>query len=291
MKIYYSFGAALLTLSGPAIAEVKSVADNGFSVVHIADVDASPMVIWSRLISPKEYWNKTHSWSGSVDGFYLDPKAGGCFCENMLTTDAKGKSKVAGTVEHMRVIFADPGKVLRMQGALGPLQSEAVLGTMTVAIVPSKSGTGSTLSISYVVGGFMRYKTPEISAAVDKVIGEQFNSLVNPFIKIVAEPAISVNEDANDPLVDKVDTKQGEWSLDLDDLAKEGASEPAVKPAPKAAQKVTAKPKPKTTAAAKSAPKPPLKLTPKTTPKTAPKPSVKAKPKVVTPTRKDPEVR
>ena len=287
MKIYYGFGAALLALSGPAIAEVKSVADNGFSVVHIADVDASPMVIWSRLISPKDYWNKTHSWSGSVDGFYLDPKAGGCFCENMLTTDAKGKSKVAGTVEHMRVIFADPGKVLRMQGALGPLQSEAVLGTMTVAIVPAKTGTGSTVSFSYVVGGFMRYKTPEISAAVDKVIGEQFNSMIQPFVKIVAEPAISVNEDANDPLVDKVDTQQGEWSLDLDDLAKENASEPAVKSAPKTDRKVTTKPKP----AAKSAPKPTPKLTPKATPKTAPKPSVKAKPKAGTPTRKDPEVR
>ncbi len=291
MKIYHAACATFLAVSSPVAAEVKTFAENGFSVVHIADVDASPTVIWSRVIAPKDYWNKTHSWSGSVDGFYLDPKAGGCFCENMLTTDAKGKSKVTGTVEHMRVIFSDPGKVLRMQGALGPLQSEAVLGTMTVAIVPAKSGTGSTVSFSYVVGGFMRYKTSEISAAVDKVIGEQFNSMIKPFVKIVNEPALFPapipDGDDTDLSGDKAETKQGEWSLDLDDLAKEDAPVPAEKSAPK----TTVKPKPKSTTPAKPAPKPAAKPAPKPVAKPISKPIVKAKPKTVSTTRKDPEVR
>ena len=81
----------------------------------------------------------------------------------------------------MRVIFAQPGKVLRMQGALGPLQSEAVIGTLTVAMEPTKEGQGTKLSFSYVVGGYMRYKVAEIAPAVDKVLGEQFKSLVSPF--------------------------------------------------------------------------------------------------------------
>ncbi len=287
MKYFAPIVLAFAALCDPAAAEVKSVAENGFSVVHIADVDASPMVIWSRLISPKDYWNKTHSWSGSVDGFYLDPKAGGCFCENMMSKDAKGKSKVAGTVEHMRVIFADPGKVLRMQGALGPLQSEAVLGTLTVAIVPAKSGGGSTVSFSYVVGGYMRYKTAEISAAVDKVIGEQFNAMVAPYVKTVIEAAPSSDEDdsamSGDKAEAKQESKQGEWSLDLDNLTKEDAPVTAVKTAPKPTPKTTAKPKPKTTTPEKAAAKPVAKP--------ASKPVVKAKPKAATTTRKDPEVR
>jgi hypothetical protein len=268
--------AALLALSNPAFAEVKSQSENGFSVVHITDVDAEPMDIWARLISPKDYWSKTHSWSGSVEGFYLEPKAGGCFCENMMDKDAKGKPKVTGTVEHMRVIFSDPGKVLRMQGALGPLQAEAVLGTLTAVIAPAKSGSGSTVSFSYVVGGYMRYKVPEISVAVDKVIGEQFASMIKPFVKPVSDPVPLLNDGQIGPVDDasgegEASPKQNDWSLDLDKLAKE---EPEAKP-------IATKPKAKTTTKPKNAPKPAAKPASTTSTKPKPKPVPK----------KDPEVR
>lgn len=173
--------AVFAALSSPAMAEVKTVTDSGFNIVHIAEVTAAPDVIWKRLIAPKDYWSKAHSWSGSSAGFYIDAQAGGCFCELFQEKGADGKTKTTGSVEHMRVIFAQPGKVLRMQGALGPLQSEAVLGTLTVAIEPLKSGAGSKVSFSYVVGGYMRYKTAEIAPAVDKVLGEQFKSLISPY--------------------------------------------------------------------------------------------------------------
>ena len=168
-------------LSSPALAEVKTVTDTGFNIVHIAEVAADPDAIWKRLISPKDYWSKEHSWSGSTAGFYIDAQANGCFCEMFQEKGADGKVKTTGSVEHMRVIFAQPGKVLRMQGALGPLQSEAVLGTLTVAIEPLKKG-GSKLSFSYVVGGYMRYKTTEIAPVVDKVLGEQFKSLISSYV-------------------------------------------------------------------------------------------------------------
>ena len=174
--------ALFSALSSPALAEVKSVTDTGFNIVHIAEVAADPDAIWKRLISPKDYWSKEHSWSGSTAGFYIDAQANGCFCEMFQEKGADGKIKTTGSVEHMRVIFAQPGKVLRMQGALGPLQSEAVLGTLTVAIVPLKSGLSSKLSFSYVVGGYMRYKTTEIAPVVDKVLGEQFKSLISSYV-------------------------------------------------------------------------------------------------------------
>ena len=217
-----------MAFSAPARAEIKAQSEAGFNVVHIAEVAATPDEIWKRLMSPKEYWSKEHSWSGSAAGFYIEPQAGGCFCELLPDAAASGKAKSGGSVEHMRVIFVQPGKVLRMQGALGPLQSEAVLGTLTVAMQPLPEKTGgkpsTKLSFSYVVGGYMRYKVSEIAPNVDKVIGEQFSNLIKPFAGAEALADIPAN-----------------WSLDLngikDDNAAIGAQEEdgieAEQPAPK----------------------------------------------------------
>ena len=187
MKYLISTAALFAATASPAFAEVKTASETGFNIIHIATVDATPEEIWKRLLAPKDYWNKAHSWSGSSAGFYIDAQANGCFCELFQEPDANGKLKTVGSVEHMRVIFAQPGKVLRMQGALGPLQSEAVIGTLTVAIDPNKYGVGTKASFSYVVGGYMRYKVSEIAPAVDKVLGEQFKNMLSPFTPVGAE--------------------------------------------------------------------------------------------------------
>jgi hypothetical protein len=181
MKKHLLAAVVLAAISSPAVAEVKATSETGFNVVHIAEVAATPEAVWKRLLAPKDWWNKAHSWSGSSEGFYIDPQANGCFCELFQEKGADSKVKTVGSVEHMRVIFAQPGKVLRMQGALGPLQSEAVIGTLTVAMEPVKGSENTKLSFSYVVGGYMRYKVAEIAPAVDKVLGEQFKNLVAPF--------------------------------------------------------------------------------------------------------------
>lgn len=181
MKKHLLVAVVLAALSSPAFAEVKATSETGFNVVHIAEVTATPDAVWKRLLAPKDWWNKAHSWSGSSEGFYIDPQANGCFCELFQQKGDDGKIKTVGSVEHMRVIFSQPGKVLRMQGALGPLQSEAVIGTLTVAMEPIKDSENTKLSFSYVVGGYMRYKVAEIAPAVDKVLGEQFKNLAAPF--------------------------------------------------------------------------------------------------------------
>jgi hypothetical protein len=181
MKPLLLASAAFFACPSPAFAEVKATSDSGFNVVHIASVAATPDAIWKRLLAPKDWWNKAHSWSGSSAGFYIDAQANGCFCELFQEKGADGKVKTVGSVEHMRVIFAQRGKVLRMQGALGPLQSEAVIGTLTVAMEPSKDAKTTKVSFSYVVGGYMRYKVAEIAPAVDKVLGEQFKNMLKPF--------------------------------------------------------------------------------------------------------------
>ena len=81
---------------------------------------------------------------------------------------------------HMRVVYAEPYRALRMVGGLGPLQSEAVNGTMTVTFKPIDGSGGKATRIlwEYVVGGYMRYKVDTISVAVDKVLEGQLGGLV-----------------------------------------------------------------------------------------------------------------
>jgi hypothetical protein len=218
----------LLALSGlliatPAAAEVKNQSSAGFVSGHSAEILAKPDEVWKRLIAPKDWWNPEHSWSGSVAGFYIDAQAGGCFCERMQETGPDGKTRTRGSVEHMRVIFADPGKVLRMQGALGPLQSEAVLGILTVAMEPLKDGAGTKLSFNYAVGGYTRFPMDKMAAAVDQVIGEQFANLIKPLGKVVAGTA-------------KPDEKNvDEWKLDSEKLDEGMPDEKAKAPAAEAA--------------------------------------------------------
>lgn len=191
--------AAIAVAASPAQAEVKQASDAGFLVSHMAEVSAQPDAVWKRLLTPKDWWNAAHSWSGSTAGFAIDAKAGGCFCELFQEKDAKGVLRTVGSVEHMRVIFVQPGKVLRMQGALGPLQSEALTGTLTVAMEAKKDGTGTRLSFNYIVGGYSRFPLTKMAPLVDKVLGEQFTSLIKPLGTPEAE----------------LKTEKPEWSLDL----------------------------------------------------------------------------
>lgn len=245
MKKALLLAATGLFAATPAHAEVKSQSDSGFVIGHVGEVLAKPEDVWKRLILPKDWWSPAHSWSGKTDGFYIDAQAGGCFCELIQEKGADGKNNVTGSVEHMRVIFVDKAKVLRMQGALGPLQSEAVLGTFTVAMEPLKDGAGTRLSFAYVVGGYMRYKVPEIAPAVDKVLGEQFANLIKPLGKIVpGEPKADAKKD-------------DDWTLDPATLEEKKPEEKAKSPAPKGKPEAKATDeKPKTADAKKPAPAP-----------------------------------
>ena len=93
-----------------------------------------------------------------------------------------------GSVEHMHVIYADPQHgILRMKGALGPMQGEALDGTLTVTLTRTDSGT--RIDFEYVVGGYMRMKSEEIAPAVDQMLGQQLAGLSRLFAPPAAEAA------------------------------------------------------------------------------------------------------
>lgn len=99
--------------------------------------------------------------------------AGGCFGEVLPS----GQGAATGSVEHMRVIQARPGQLLRLSGALGPLQSEALKGVLTVTFEPAAGG-GTQIVWEYVVGGYMRRDPAQIAPAVDAAMGQQHARLV-----------------------------------------------------------------------------------------------------------------
>ena len=166
--------SALILIAQTASAEVVASSEAGFVIRQTAEVPADPAATWQALIAPQTWWSKAHTFSGDSANLYLDAQGGGCFCEKLPRKDGAPGVR-GGSVAHMRVVYADPGKALRMVGALGPLQSEALTGTMTITLKPG--GAGTRIVLDYIVGGYMRYKVEEIAPAVDKVLAEQLAGL------------------------------------------------------------------------------------------------------------------
>jgi hypothetical protein len=75
----------------------------------------------------------------------------------------------------MRVVFLKRNQVLRLAGALGPLQSSGVSGAMTWRLSPA--GDGTKLELAYSVGGFMSGGFEAIAPAVESVLREQADRL------------------------------------------------------------------------------------------------------------------
>ena len=151
--------AVALASAGPVQADVVLKADNGFVLRNSLEVTASPAEAWRAMIDPAKWWSNQHTFSGDAANLTLDPVPGGCFCERMPASNPGSAKDLPsgqreGGVQHMRVIYAEPLRAMRLTGALGPLQSEALTGTLTMTLKPVPSGT--RILWEYVVGGFMR---------------------------------------------------------------------------------------------------------------------------------------
>lgn len=156
-------------VASPAAAEVKSADENGFTLEYGETVAKSPEEVWAMIRTPAKWWSKDHTYSGDAANLWMDLQAGGCFCEKLADR---------GSVEHARIIYAQPGKALRLTGAFGPLQAFPVAGIMTFTLTPAEGG-GTAIAVSYVLGGRvgMEGGTAGIAPMVDKVLGEQVAGL------------------------------------------------------------------------------------------------------------------
>lgn len=171
---------AMAGLSVPAVAKVASVSDRGFVVQQVVEVSVAPDEAWATLIKPSEWWDSNHTWSGDAANLSIEPRAGGCFCE-VLPNKTSPRAAPRGSVEHMRVVYIEQERVLRMVGALGPLQGEALNGTMTIQLKPEGEGSRTQILLEYVVGGYSRSAFEKLGGSVDGMLGEQLKGYVSKF--------------------------------------------------------------------------------------------------------------
>jgi uncharacterized protein YndB with AHSA1/START domain len=153
-------------VTAPALAAVSDVGAGGFSVAETAHVAAPPGQVYAALIEPGRWWDARHTFSQDAANLKLDARAGGCWCESLPG---------GGSVQHMTVVNAMPGRLLRLSGALGPMQAMPVAGVMTWTLKPA--GDGTDITLAYAIGGYSAGGFTGMSGAVDGVLGEQVGRL------------------------------------------------------------------------------------------------------------------
>jgi len=154
--------ALALLAAAPADAAVVDASAAGFTVRHVVEVSAPGWSAYQTITDRiGTWWDPNHTFSGRSTNLTIDARPGGCFCEQLPQ----------GGVRHMTVVYADPGKLLRLTGGLGPLQELAVSGTMTWAFVPT--GNKTTITLTYAVGGYAPGGLEAVAPAVDMVLGAQ----------------------------------------------------------------------------------------------------------------------
>ena len=158
--------AVAVGLALPVHADVKETRENGFVIEATVMAEASPAAVYRQLVRVAGWWDPKHTWSGSARNLKLDPRAGGCFCEKLAD---------GGSVQHARVIFAQPGKLLRLEGALGPLQDMAVTGVLSFNLAPD--GPGTRINMTYRVAGVLTMDSAKLAPLVDQVMGIQLGRL------------------------------------------------------------------------------------------------------------------
>ncbi len=104
--------------ASPAYAEVKTIAPSGFEVAQTVAIQGSASRVYAALGMIDRWWSPEHTVSGKAANLHLDLKVGGCFCE---------RSKDGIQRLHLTVVAVDPGKIVRLRGALGPLQGEGFM--------------------------------------------------------------------------------------------------------------------------------------------------------------------
>ena len=163
------FGVFCLTVPS-ANAEVVDPSPTGFTVKLHYSIQAPAGEVYRTMVrNIGDWWSSSHTYSGDSHNLVLEDNARGCFCETLPNQ---------GSVRHMEVVLAMPGKLLRMTGGLGPLQ-EFATGMLTITLTPSKdTPAGNTeLQVAYPVSSFQSKEMEKWGPLVEEVLNEQFARL------------------------------------------------------------------------------------------------------------------
>lgn len=158
--------AVLASTASPAAAAVVDVQPSGFEVREEAVIAAPPERVYAAVGQVGQWWSSEHTYSGDARNLSLDLKVGGCFCERLAN---------GGAVGHMVVDMVEPGRLLRLAGALGPLASTGGSGHFVIALTPKNGGTEAV--ITYDFGGYAKGGLQSWASPVDQVLALQLARL------------------------------------------------------------------------------------------------------------------
>ena len=164
----------LASVSLPAQAAVSAFSAHSLQIKHEVMIDATPEQVYQSLMEKVgQWWNPAHTYTRDGKNLSIENKVGGCFCE---------KFPEGGGIEHLRLVYIQPNKVLRFQGALGPFQASGVAGSLTWTMAQEKSTDANAkpqtkLQLVYSFGGFMDGSFERIAPAADGMLGDQIGRL------------------------------------------------------------------------------------------------------------------
>jgi uncharacterized protein YndB with AHSA1/START domain len=160
--------ALAVALPARVAADVLEATPNTFAIAATRTSNKPPALVYAALTRElPRWWDPQHTWSGNARNLKLDARAGGCFCERLVNR---------GSAEHATVIMVQAPKLLRLRGALGPLQQMPVAAVLSFELEPQSSG--SKIALSYRVAGQFTIDAKALAAGVDQVLSAQLDRLV-----------------------------------------------------------------------------------------------------------------
>lgn len=159
---------ALCMVAAPAHAELKDSSPSGFTVENTITVPVDAKTAWRALVKDvHRWWPRDHTWWGEKGKLTIDARAGGCFCERSGNREA----------QHMSVAMVVPNELLRMRGALGPLQGMGLDGVLEFRFKPLEKGEGTQITLFFRNGGYTPDDLSKFAPVVDKVQAQQLGGL------------------------------------------------------------------------------------------------------------------
>ena len=153
----------LSMVASPVAAKVVHSGPNSLEIEHKVDLTVPPDQAWNAFEQIGSWWSDEHTYSGKAANMRLALSLGACFCEIFEET--------GGGIEHLRVVYAEPGKRAVLTGSLGPLLYEATSAVMDLKVAPAPGG--SRVTMNYRASGFYKGNAAAMAPLVDKVLGEQ----------------------------------------------------------------------------------------------------------------------
>jgi hypothetical protein len=161
----FLLAAVIGLVATSAQAAVTARADTEFTTSYREVVTGTSAQVYAAIGRVGVWWNPAHTYSGDAGNLTLSLTPGGCLCETLP----------GGGVQHGTVVMAwSERATVRLQAALGPLQSMTTNAILTIAAKTAPEGKVEITATYKVIGG---QGLGKVADGVDGVMGEQIARL------------------------------------------------------------------------------------------------------------------